>query len=206
MIYRKSMLTTYIISVILLIPSLYANNLGTYHIQRESTVWIEGSSNINTFKCISYKVHGEGILDSSIKAAPIVGSPFNVRLKATFAITVKSMDCGNPMVNSDMYEALKCDNFTTLSYELKKVDLLDDLSKENGAFYANTVGMLTVAGSPREIKMKVKLTSLGNGKYKIEGNKEVLMTDFGVKPPTAIMGLLKARDRLTFYFDIIVNG
>jgi hypothetical protein len=32
------------------------------------------------------------------------------------------------------------------------------------------------------------------------------MTDFGVKPPTAIMGLLKARDRLTFYFDIIVNG
>ena len=111
MIYRKSMLTTYIISVILLIPSLYANNLGTYHIQRESTVWIEGSSNINTFKCISYKVHGEGILDSSIKAAPIVGSPFNVRLKATFAITVKSMDCGNPMVNSDMYEALKCDDF-----------------------------------------------------------------------------------------------
>ena len=43
-------------------------------------------------------------------------------------------------------------------------------------------------------------------KYKIEGNKEVLMTDFGVKPPTAIMGLLKARDRLTFYYDIIVNG
>jgi polyisoprenoid-binding protein YceI len=66
--------------------------------------------------------------------------------------------------------------------------------------------MLTVAGSPKEIKMTVKLTSLGNGKYKIEGNKEVLMTDFGVKPPTAIMGLLKARDRLTFYFDIIVNG
>jgi hypothetical protein len=206
MINRKSMLTTYLISVILLIPSLHANNLGKYHIQRESTVWIEGSSNINTFKCVSYKVHGEGILDSSIKAAPIIGSPFNVRLKATFAITVKSMDCGNPMVNSDMYEALKSDDFTTLSYELKRVDLLGDISKDDGAFYANTVGILTVAGSPREIKMKVKLTSLGNGKYKIEGNKEVLMTDFGVKPPTAMMGLLKAHDKLTFYFDIIVDG
>ena len=32
------------------------------------------------------------------------------------------------------------------------------------------------------------------------------MTDFGVKPPTAMMGLLKAHDRLTFYFDIIVDG
>ena len=206
MINRKSMLTTYLISVILLIPSLHANNLGKYHIQRESTVWIEGSSNINTFKCVSYKVHGEGILDSSIKAAPIIGSTFNVSLKATFAITVKSMDCGNPMVNSDMYEALKSDDFSTLSYELKRVDLLGDISKDNGEYYANTVGMLTVAGSPREIKMKVKLTSLGNGKYKIEGNKEVLMTDFGVKPPTAMMGLLKAHDRLTFYFDIIVDG
>lgn len=195
----------YFIALIVFTQPLFANTgtFGKYSISKESKVWIEGSSTVNEFTCLTYNVKGVGVLDSAKTTAPVIGAPVQVSCKAEFAVTVKSMDCGNRMMNNDMYEALKSDEHKLISYELKQVRILNTLPGE--ILEAMTQGVLTVAGSPQTIQMKVKLKPIGGGKYNIEGQKEVTMTSFGVKPPTAMMGLIKAHDKLTFHFNIVVE-
>ncbi len=180
-----------------------AGTFGKYSISKESKVWIEGSSTVNEFTCLTYNVKGVGVLDSAKTTAPVIGAPVQVSCKAEFAVTVKSMDCGNRMMNNDMYEALKSDEHKLISYELKQVRILNTLPGD--VLEAMTQGVLTVAGSPQTIHMKVKLKPIGGGRYNIEGQKDVTMTSFGVKPPTAMMGLIKAHDKLTFHFNIVVE-
>jgi hypothetical protein len=195
----------YFSAFIAIISHLYGNTgtFGKYSISKQSKVWIEGSSTVNEFTCLTYNVQGIGVLDSAHSTSPVLGAPINVSCKAEFAVTVKSMDCGNRMMNDDMYEALKSDEHKLISYELKQVRIVNRLP--GNAMEAMTQGVLTVAGRPQNIQMKVKLKPIGGGKYNIEGQKEVTMTSFGVKPPTAMMGLIKAHDKLTFHFDIVVE-
>lgn len=199
------MLLGYFFALIVFIQPLFSNTgtFGKYSISKESKVWIEGSSTVNEFTCLTYNVKGVGVLDSAKTTAPVIGAPVQVSCKAEFAVTVKSMDCGNRMMNNDMYEALKSDEHKLISYELKQVRILNTLPGE--VLEAMTQGVLTVAGSPQSIQMKVKLKPIGGGKYNIEGQKDVTMTSFGVKPPTAMMGLIKAHDKLTFHFNIVVE-
>jgi len=198
-------LCTYFMTAIILALPLAANpgTFGTYSISKQSKVWIEGSSTVNTFTCLTYNVNGIGIIDTATSSVPVIGAPMNVSCKAEFAVTVQSMDCGNRMMNNDMYEALKSDNYTKISYELKQVRILNTLPGE--VMEAMTQGLLTVAGKSQTIHMKVKLRPIGGGKYNIEGHKDITMTSFGVQPPTAMMGLIKAHDKLRFHFDIIVE-
>lgn len=201
---RLTILTALLLSFRTDLP-LYANTFGKYAIQKESKIWIEGSSTVNEFTCLTYKIDGIGVLDTNINAAPIVGAPLPVALKANFSVVVTTMDCGNKMMNSDMYNALKSDEHKYISYELKKVQLTEN-GNENGSYEAITLGTLSVAGKQIDIKMKVKLTQLAGNKYKVEGSKDILMSAFGVTPPTAMMGLIKAHDKLTFHIDIVVSG
>ncbi|MGH9361260.1 MAG: hypothetical protein ACRD2T_05030, partial [Thermoanaerobaculia bacterium] len=43
---------------------------------------------------------------------------------------------------------------------------------------------------------------LGLGRYRITGALELKMTDFGIQPPTALMGLIRAGDGLRVRFDL----
>jgi hypothetical protein len=106
-------------------------------------------------------------------------------------------------MNNDMYDALKSEEYRFISYELKQVRIMNTLP--GNTLEAMTQGILTVAGRQQSIQMRVKLKPIGGGKYNIEGKKEVTMTSFGVKPPTAMLGLIKAHDKLTFHFDIVVE-
>ncbi|MFZ9976630.1 MAG: hypothetical protein ACO3GR_00900 [Candidatus Kapaibacteriota bacterium] len=199
------MICRYFIAVMVITQPLFAitGTFGTYTISKESKVWIEGSSTVNQFTCLTYNVQGIGILDTAKTTSPVIGAPMQLSCKAEFAVSVKSMDCGNRMMNNDMYEALKSDEHNLISYQLKQVRILNTLLGDQ--LEAMTQGILIVAGSPQTIHMKVRLKPLGGGKYSIEGHKDVTMTSFGVKPPTAMMGLIKAHDRLTFHFNIVVE-
>jgi hypothetical protein len=195
----------YIIAFIAFIQPIlgFSGTFGKYSISKQSKVWIEGSSTVNEFTCLTYNVQGVGILDSVNSTISVIGAPTQVSCKAEFEVTVKSMDCGNRTMNNDMYDALKSEEYRFISYELKQVRIMNTLP--GNTLEAMTQGILTVAGRQQSIQMRVKLKPIGGGKYNIEGKKEVTMTSFGVKPPTAMLGLIKAHDKLTFHFDIVVE-
>jgi len=98
----------YIIFVLIQIPLLFSQikNGIEYRMLPESKLWIEGTSTIIDFTCITSSIDGYAFIKSdNIKREGNGNQKFES--KAVVSIVVKSLDCGNEMMNDDMYEAMK---------------------------------------------------------------------------------------------------
>ena len=67
-------------------------------------------------------------------------------------------------------------------------------------------GTLSMAGKtlPVDLKVNYKLTSAGE--LKITGEKQITMTDFGMEPPTAMMGAIKVGNDISVTFEITLTN
>ena len=59
---------------------------------------------------------------------------------------------------------------------------------------------MTIAGITKPITMQVKVFMPGKGVVEIEGSESIKMTDYGVKPPVALLGMLKTGDAIAVKF------
>jgi hypothetical protein len=62
-----------------------------------------------------------------------------------------------------------------------------------------------MAGTTKNIDMTVKAKILPNGDIQLIGSKKINMTEFGMKPPTAVLGTIKVGPEVTINFDLIVT-
>ena len=61
-------------------------------------------------------------------------------------------------------------------------------------------GVLKVAGVEKEIVLPL-ITTLRSGNMLVLGQIQIDMTDFGITPPTAMMGMLKTDPKVTIKFE-----
>jgi len=66
-------------------------------------------------------------------------------------------------------------------------------------------GTLTIAGVVREIGMAVTAVREGS-MVRLRGGAPLLMTQFGIKPPTMMMGALRTADQVVVSFDLLVGA
>ena len=160
-----------------------------------SRLWIQGSSNVNTFDCIAHEYDGEAMVkDSSNYNSPEEDQEVSVEV----VIDVEGFDCGKRKMNNDMKDALKADRYPNIRFVYKKAESGANLSENNYIIY----GELTVAGVTKEISFIAEGDVSENGEMRVRGNKKIFMTDYGIEPPTGLFGLIKADDELTVHFDL----
>lgn len=183
--------------------SLYAQV--EYLPQDESRIWIEGSSNVNQFECQAREHRGEVII---YETTTLTGDTVSVDVDSTkifLEIDVLGIECGRNRMNRDLQNALKADDYPNITFVFDEV-----LSSNGNGIDPNSIklevnGNLTVAGVTREVVVHLTGFTLENGLIRAEGSKQIRMTDFGVQPPTAMLGLVKAEDGLTVHFDLIAK-
>ena len=66
-------------------------------------------------------------------------------------------------------------------------------------------GALTIAGAEKSVNLDVTATRLSDGGIRADGELPLLMTDFGVKPPTAMLGTLRTSNKVTVKFSLLVG-
>ena len=74
------------------------------------------------------------------------------------------------------------------------------------SFTLHTIGTLTIAGKENSLSMDVTATRMPDGTVKATGVVPIKMTDYGVKPPTAIFGRLKTGDEVKVNFELTVGA
>lgn len=164
-----------------------------------SRIWIEGSSNVNTFDCIAHEYNGKAAVHQTISNTP-EEQPLFLKLK----IEVDGFDCGKQRMNRDLKNALKADSYPEIIFTYNRADPIEtENSEQSNTFLVQ--GSLTVAGVTRDISFIAEGDLLGNGKMRARGSKKILMTDYDIKPPTGLFGLIKADDELTVHFDLIAK-
>ena len=96
-----------------------------------------------------------------------------------------------------MYKALKTKEHPLITFSLVRME------GEPGALKA--VGRLQIAGVEREITLPLKTTRKGEA-LSVSGEIDVLMTDHGIAPPKAMMGMVKADPKITVTFDVLITA
>jgi polyisoprenoid-binding protein YceI len=64
------------------------------------------------------------------------------------------------------------------------------------------VGVLQVAGVEREIALDLAIER-GDATLSVRGEVQLLMTDFGIKPPKAMLGMLRTDPKVTVTFEAV---
>jgi hypothetical protein len=164
-----------------------------------SEVTIEGTSSMHAFHCKTNKIMAYVDVDPGYTkdlskiARPIASVKVN--------IVVRTLTCGNGQMDKNMYSTLDADKNPIIRYTMSGYDILDGSAKPS-AFVAKTTGTLVISGQEKVINMKINAERLSDGKATAQGEESVLMTDFGITPPSFMFGTLKVGNEIKVKFNL----
>jgi polyisoprenoid-binding protein YceI len=156
---------------------------------KESRVWLEGTSTVRSYKCTATKLDVAVVAETEEQPADMVKS-------ASLTVPVAQLDCGNKTMNEHMRKALKAEANPQISWKMTSYEVQG----------ANVVinGKLTIAGKENAIELR-GTGSADNGTIRFKGSKQFKMTEYGVKPPSLMLGTMKVGDPVTVSFDLVLS-
>jgi len=169
----------------------------------ESKLWIEGTSNLHGWSCKATTLDAAIDLDAAL-AGQIATAPPKALKRVQVKVPVRSLKCGHDAMDNNLYKALKADASADISYILATFEAVPGDMKDT--FTLHTVGSLTVAGSENKIEMDVVASRMPDGSVMAKGLVPIKMTDFGIKPPTAIFGRLKTGNEVKINFELTIGA
>jgi polyisoprenoid-binding protein YceI len=163
-----------------------------------ATVTVEGTSNVHDWTASTSAVvltavetaTSEGdVLEEALQPGAL--KAFEVRIPA------KGLTSPKEGIDKNMHKALKVEAHPHITFKLRTLE-------PAGAAYRAT-GMLTIAGVEKEVVLDLQVTRT-KGALAVTGATNLLMTDFGVKPPTAMLGMVKASPKITVRIEAMVTA
>lgn len=156
-----------------------------------SAIRVDGDSTLHKWHVESTKVEGS----LSFSAADLEAGAWSAPPKAEAKIastSLKSTEGGG--MDKKTWETLQTDKFPVISYRLLEAGA--PKAAGAGKWTVSCRGELTVAGKAVEFKTDLTVVRDGAG-FTVTGTIPTKMTVFGLKPPTAMMGMVKARDDIS---------
>lgn len=173
---------------------------GQITVAPESRLWVEGTSTVRSFTCYATRLEGDighqGELGSTIEE---VGRAVNA---VQIDVAASALDCRNGTMNEHMRKALKAGENPVIRYRMTSREVV---TRPGGGLTINLTGMLTLAGREKEIAMTAEAVRDSTGRYRVTGSEELRMTDFGIKPPTLMLGTMKVHDKVIVRYDILLT-
>jgi polyisoprenoid-binding protein YceI len=96
----------------------------------------------------------------------------------------------------DMLAAGKYPDITFASSQIRAVD----------ATHFEVRGLLTIRGMAKPSTVSVSLQPGAGESLRFQGNAIIRLTDYGLKPPTAALGLVGTKDEMEFSFTLTLAG
>jgi polyisoprenoid-binding protein YceI len=105
-------------------------------------------------------------------------------------------------MNGKIYEALNSKKHPQISFSLNKVNSIEE---QSGNIKISTSGMLTVSGVSKPISLIATGRVMPTGEIEFIGTTSLKMTDYSVKPPTAMFGALTTGDEIKLNYKVVVK-
>lgn len=169
----------------------------------DSKLTLAGSSNVHDWACNSSAFQATVEMDPTYEASPLtqIAKPIST---VSVVIPVKTLKCGHGKMDDNMYKALDAEKYPEIRYVLTSYTIDKAATTEN-TFVAKTVGQLTVSGKTIEAAIPITAERKAGGAMIGEGSVNLLMTQFGIKPPVALLGTLRTKDAITISFKVLLD-
>ncbi len=184
-----------------------------------SKLTLQGSSNVAPWRCSGTTLDGtmevaaplqrinniiDRIEDGKIALLTASTASFpqpSFQLK----IPVQTLRCGNRQMERDMYRALRSDEHPAI--EFRFAELIGGINHDidGGTYHAKIAGVLSLAGAKRTVNVDIVATRVARDRFRLRARLPLRMTDFRITPPTALFGMVKAKDDLVVQFDLYLQ-
>lgn len=184
-------LTILIVTITIIFPSVVKAQYSPI-ISQNSFINVHGTSNVH---------------DWDMKPTKMIGELGITNTKQIYAITikieVKSLKSGNGIMDGKTYDAFNYKKNPNIVFQLLEATQtkLSDKDEE-----ITLTGNLSFAGQTRKISFKSICKITKTGDYQLKGSVPLKMSDYGIKPPTAMLGAMKTGDAVTIKFDASFKG
>jgi polyisoprenoid-binding protein YceI len=166
----------------------------SYILSGNYEVTIAGTSNLRDWKEKVGDVTGE--MNAVVKDDGSVDlSSIRISMKV---LSIKG-DMGRVM-DKKTYEALKGATHPEILFTLAAPTQL--VQVRDGRTAVPVKGELALAGMSKPVTMLVKTFEIRQGNLSFEGSQQINMSDYGVKPPSALFGTMRASPDITIHFKI----
>lgn len=173
-------------------------NIIRWVIQPQSNLQINGKSNVNTFQCgITEFLHTDTLVythnDPGQQAA---------RLKGTVVIDINRFDCGHKFITSDLRKTLKADENPNL---LIRFVSMDKFIQGQGTQPIKGIVEIELAGIKKQYEVSYVLQNHNTAQVQLMGSRTILFSDFHLKPPSRLAGLIKVAEEITVQFQLMLK-
>lgn len=120
----------------------------------------------------------------------------------SFSTNTAELKSGKGAMDKNAYKALKTDKNPTITY----VAATSTVSLISGTDYlVKTVGKLTIAGTTLDAEVTANCKVHPDKTVTVMGSKKLSMKEFGMVPPSFMMGTIKTGNDVTLKFDFTLS-
>lgn len=171
------------ILLVLIQISVFAQS--RYNLAPNPTLKIDGGSSTKDWSMTSNTASGNGQFT-------VDGGELRGIQSLTVELQAESLKSGTRGLDNNAYKALKTKQHKTIRFTLREITGTGTNRQARGD--------LNIAGTSRPISFPVIVGKSGNN-FTFNGSIPIKLTDFGIDPPTALMGAIKTRDEATISFN-----
>ena len=164
-------------------------------------ITISGTSNIHAYSASTTTIRvTRAQLGSVVPGPDLWTNVLKTGAVDAFEIAIPAATLTSPKdgLDKNMHKALKVTEHPDIEFRLSRLEGAEDSGAVRG------VGILRIAGVEREVTLVLK-TQRANTKLTVTGEVQLLMTDFGITPPKAMLGMLKTDPKITVTFETVLG-
>jgi len=165
-------------------------------IQDGSRIIINGSSNINRF---SLQHTATAITERLINLTHKHPTNKIEVENSSISIPVKQFTTDDKMIQHSFYRMMQADQHPLMNIRLKQIDTPQ---YGRGKMRSMAQVEITITGTTRSYLIPVETHTVHEA-VAIRGNKRISIKDFGITPPTAMMGLIRVCEWIDIKMDLI---
>lgn len=184
-----------------------------------SRLVLQGSSNVAPWRCSGTTLDGR--MEVAVPLAQINHLIDRIEDGAVWQLTprtasfpvptfqlqvpVATLRCGNRQMERDMYRALRSESYPNIEFRFQELvgGVRHDI--DGGSYHATIAGVLSLAGARRNVSIEVEAQRVARDRFRLRARLPLRMTDFRITPPTALFGMVKAKDELAVNFDLYLQ-
>ncbi len=187
-----------LVSLSLLVPSIaFAQTTTMVIIEPESSFRLSGVSNVNEFDCRIV----EGFCGEQLSVCYEAKDGFISFDNTKFSLTVEKFDCESNYITRDMKKTLKGEKFPFMHFQLLNIENFDPIDFNDSR--AET--LITIAGKTNKYFLKYEVLPIDAKSFHINFKSEFDIKEFGIDPPTAMMGLIKVNETIFVELNLKIS-
>ncbi len=162
-----------------------------------STLTIVGKTNVNKYQCAIASYSGADTL--SLKAERGKGAVFT---KGLVKLKTSGFDCGMKVMTEDFAKTIEADTYPFITIGFISFERVPRYEKTAEEFKGKI--KISLANKTVPVEVRCSIVKDEKGYIHLTGSRDFKFSDFGLEPPSRMMGMVKVDENLTVDFHLVL--